>query len=96
MCTSFGHMTLLVTPETPSFLHVLFAFFIRKFFEGKKGGGIDIHSIGVLCFGAIVSNVLGGSQASGSWSDVEKLEVLGFCSGGLLPVCHVLGNCFPH
>src|SRR6266702_402133 len=85
-CAPFCHVALLVTPETSSFFHVLFAFFIRKLLEREGGGGINVHSIGVSCFWAVVSSVLGGSRVPGSWSDGNELEALGLCSSGLLPV----------
>ncbi len=62
-------MALLVASEAPPFLHVLLALFIRELLEREGGGGIYIHSIGISCFGVIVSGVLGGPQAFGSWSD---------------------------
>ncbi len=96
MCALFDYVALLVALKTPSFLHVLFVFFIRKLLEREGSGGINIHGIGVLCFGVIVSRVLGGPRVSGPWSNSDELEVLGFCSGCLLPLHHVLGNCLPH
>src|SRR6266702_3559441 len=95
-CAPFRHMALLVAPEASSLLHILFAFFIGKLLERVGGGGINIHGIGVSCFGTVMSSVLGGSSVSSSWSDGNELETLGLCSSGFLPVRHVLGYGLPH
>src|SRR6266702_5043733 len=90
MCAPFCHVALLMTLETSSFLHVLFAFFIRKLLEREGCGGINVHSIGVSCFWAVMSSVLGGSRVSSSWSNGDELETLGLCSSSLLPIRHIV------
>ncbi len=68
--------------ETSSLLHILFELLIRELLKREGSGDIDIHSIGVLCFGMVVASVLGGSRVSSSWSNDNELEMLSLCSGG--------------